>query len=261
MSDVPTPTFPTLSLEVDGGIGRLVLNRPHRLNALSPQAMQDIIAASGWLAALPELRVALVAGEGRAFCAGFDLDEMRGAAETRDKATADLGQRMVEAVEAIPAITVALVQGHCVGGGLLLAAACDLRVATAEAHFSIPELEIGIPLAWGGVPRLVRLVGPTVAMELVLDCGTFDAVQALNWRLINRVVPEGALAEYGQEWAERLARHPLTALRITKQRFSEVSQALCTSAGSEVDAEGLLAVLKDPETHLTQQRYIASRRG
>jgi len=261
MSDVPTPTFPTLSLEVDGGIGRLVLNRPHRLNALSPQAMQDIIAASDWLAALPELRVALVAGEGRAFCAGFDLDEMRGAAATRDKATADLGRRMVEAVEAIPAITVALVQGHCVGGGLLLAAACDLRMAAADAQFSIPELEIGIPLAWGGVPRLVRVVGPTVAMELVLDCNAFDAAQALDWRLINKVVPPDALVESGRAWAERLARHPLTALRITKQRFSEVSQALCTSAGSEVDAEGLLAVLKDPETHLTQQRYIASRRG
>ena len=102
----------------------------------------------------------LVAGEGRAFCAGFDLDEMRGAAATRDKATADLGRRMVEAVEAIPAITVALVQGHCVGGGLLLAAACDLRMAAADAQFSIPELEIGIPLAWGGVPRLGRVVGP-----------------------------------------------------------------------------------------------------
>jgi enoyl-CoA hydratase/carnithine racemase len=167
---------------------------------------------------------------------------------------------MVEAVEGIPAITLALVQGHCVGGGVLLAAACDLRVVADDARFSIPEMDIGIPLGWGGVPRLIRLVGPTLAMELVLDCRPFDAPQALAWRFVNRVVPLADLPRSGREWAERLAALPLGALRETKRRFAAAAESLCPSAGSERDADALLAAYRDPETLALQQRYIAARR-
>ncbi len=255
------PPFQTLSLQLQGGIGRLSLNRPHKLNALSPQSMQEIIAASGWLAARPDLRVLLLGGEGRAFCAGFDLDAMRGSAAPKTRADTDLGRQMIEAFEAIPAVTLALVQGHCIGGGLLLAAACDLRIAAADASFSIPEMEIGIPLGWGGVPRLVRLLGPTLAMELVLDCRPFDAAQALAWRLVNRVVPPDALARSGRDWAERLASRPLAALRATKRRFAQVNEAQCPGLDSQGDADDLLAAYGDAETLQLQQRYIAARRG
>jgi enoyl-CoA hydratase/carnithine racemase len=255
------PRFESLLLQVRGGIGRLSLNRPRKLNALSPQSMQEIIAASRWLAALPDLRVLLLDGEGRAFCAGFDLDAMRGSAAPKTRADTDLGRRMIEAFEAIPAITLATVQGHCIGGGLLLAAACDLRIAADDASFSIPEMEIGIPLGWGGVPRLVRLLGPTVAMELVLDCRPFDAAQALAWRLVNRVVPTQALASSGRDWAERLASRPLAALRATKRRFAQVSEALCPALDSQCDAEDMLAAYGDAETLQVQQRYIAARHG
>ena len=135
----------------------------------------------------------LFGGEGRAFCAGFDLNAMRESRGSMDRQATDLGRQMIEAFEAIPAITLGEVQGHCVGGGFLLAAACDLRIAADDARFSIPEMELGIPLGWGGVPRLIRLVGPTAAMELVLDCRPIDAAQALAWRLVNRVVPAAEL--------------------------------------------------------------------
>lgn len=255
------PRFESLQLRLDGGIAQLTLGRPARLNALSPALMQEVIDASRWLAGVPELRVLLLAGAGRAFCAGFDLDAMRGAARPVDRDATDLGRRMVEAVEAIPAITLALVQGHCIGGGVLLAAACDLRIAADDARFSIPEMDIGIPLGWGGVPRLMRLLGPTVAMELVLDCRPFDAAQALAWRFVNRVVPVDALAARGDEWAQRLATRPLRSLRATKQRFAAAADDLCTAAGSEADADALLAAYRDGETQALQQRYIAARRG
>ncbi len=261
MAEPAPPRFQNLRLQLQGGIGRLTLNRPARLNALSPQAMHEIIAASRWLATLPELRVLLLAGEGRAFCAGFDLDAMRDDSAPKTRADTDLGREMMVAFEAIPAITLALVQGHCIGGGLLLAAACDLRLAAADARFAIPEMELGIPLGWGGVPRLVRLLGPTVAMELVLDCQPFDAAQALAWRLVNRVVPADALAASGDAWAVRLATRPLAALRTTKRRFAQVNEALCPAADSHVDADDLLAAYGDAETLQLQQRYIAARRG
>ena len=255
------PRFESLHLDIQGGIGHLRLNRPAKLNALSPELMREIIEASRWLAALPDLRVLVFGGNGRAFCAGFDLQAMRDARRPIDREATDLGRQMVEALEAIPAVTLATVRGHCVGGGVLLAAACDLRIAADDARFSIPEMEIGIPLGWGGVPRLIRLVGPTLAMELVLDCTPFDAAQALAWRFVNRVVPVDELDARGLAWAQRLAQRPLNALRTTKQRFAVAAETLCPAAGSQADADALLAAYRDPETQQMQQRYISARQG
>jgi enoyl-CoA hydratase/carnithine racemase len=260
IAETPPPTFDTLQLQLHGSVGQLMLNRPHKLNALSPATMQDIITACRWFAARDELRVLLLGGAGRAFCGGFDLDAMRDGSAAPHRDATDLGRRMIEALEAIPAITLALVQGHCVGGGVLLALACDLCIAADDARFSIPEMELGIPLGWGGVPRLIRRVGPAVAMELVLDCTPFDAQQALAWRCINRVAPVAELPAAGRAWAQRLASRPLNALRATKQRFRAASEALCSAAGSEVDADALLAAYRDAETLDVQQRYIAARR-
>jgi enoyl-CoA hydratase/carnithine racemase len=255
------PRFESLQLQIQGGIGHLRLNRPAKLNALSPELMHEIIGASRWLATLPDLRVLVFGGVGRAFCAGFDLQAMRDVRRPMDREATDLGRQMIEAFEAIPAITLATVRGHCIGGGVLLAAACDLRIVAEDARFSIPEMEIGIPLGWGGVPRLIRLVGPTVAMELVLDCSPFDAVQALAWRFVNRVVPVDELEARGLAWAQRLAQRPLQALRTTKQRFAAAAETLCPAAGSQADADALLAAYRDPETQHMQQRYISARQG
>lgn len=261
MADPTPPAFDSLLLRSEGGIGRLTLNRPHKLNALSPATMQEIITACQWLAARDDLRIVLLDGAGRAFCGGFDLDAMREGRGRTDRDATDLGRRMIEALEAIPAITLSLVQGHCVGGGVLLALTCDLCLAADDARFSIPEMELGIPLGWGGVPRLIRRVGPAVALELVLDCRPFDAQQALAWRCINRVMPRAELQAEAEAWAQRLATRPLNALRTTKQRFRAAADALCSAAGSEIDADGLLAAYRDPETLAVQQRYIAARRG
>lgn len=261
IADTVAPRFESLQLDIDGGIGHLRLNRPAKLNALSPELMREIIEASRWVATLSELRVLVFGGVGRAFCAGFDLQAMRDSRRPIDREATDLGRQMIEAFEAIPAITLATVRGHCIGGGVLLAAACDLRMAAEDARFSIPEMEIGIPLGWGGVPRLIRLVGPTVAMELVLDCTPFDAAQALAWRFVNRVVPVDELEARGLAWAQRLAQRPVQALRTTKQRFAAAAETLCPAAGSQADADALLAAYRDPETQQMQQRYISARQG
>ena len=167
---------------------------------------------------------------------------------------------MLEAWGALDAITIAAVQGACVGGGMLLAGACDLRVASSDASFFIPELDLGIPLAWGGVPRLVRLLGPTLAMELVLDGTRFDAAQALAWRFVNRVVDAHALADEARQWAERLARHPPSVLRAIKRRFTGAVEALSPTAGSECDADDLLAALRDPQAQEAMRTYLLKRR-
>lgn len=259
MSDPAPPEYGTLRVEVADDLGLIELARPDRLNALSPTALEELTDASRWLATLPGLRVVRLRGAGRAFCAGYDLDAMRDSRAALDRTATDRGRRMAEAVSAIPAITIAAIHGHCVGGGVVLAACCDLRIAADDARFSIPEMALGIPLGWGGVPRLVALVGPTVAMELVVDCTPFDARQALDWRFVNRVVPAADLDAESLAWARRLAERPLNALRTTKRRFAEVIERLSPAAGSEGDADALLAAYADPETQDVQRRYLRQR--
>ena len=167
--------FATLEVSVDGPIGRLWLNRPQRLNALSLETLTELAAAARWFDEQEAVRVVVVGGHGRAFSAGADLDGFPVAADARVRQAADAGRLMAEALEAMRAVTVAAIQGWCVGGGLVLAAACDLRVATDTARFSIPEIDLGIPLAWGGIPRLVREIGPALTKELVITCREFYA--------------------------------------------------------------------------------------
>ena len=138
--------FNTLEVAVDGAIGSLWLNRPQRLNALSVEVLRELAGAARWFDEQDGVRVVLVGGRGRAFCAGADLDAFPAVADAGVRQAADLGRLMAEAIEGMRAVTVARIQGWCVGGGLVLAAACDLRVAGASARFSIPEIDLGVPV-------------------------------------------------------------------------------------------------------------------
>lgn len=253
------PHSPDVHLEVQGGVALVRLQRPGRLNALSPALMRDLIEASTWLGTQDSIRCVVLSGAGSAFCAGFDLAELRLDAAP-DEDLADLGRRCINAWAAQPAITIAAVQGPCLGGGLLLAAACDLRVASFDACFALPEIELGIPLAWGGIPRLVRLLGPTRALEWVLDAPRVDARQALAQGLINRCLEEGESAHAAaRAWAQRIAQRPALALRQTKQRFAQAIDALSPVAGSEHDAEMLRQALADEEVRAVLAVYLARR--
>jgi len=248
----------TLEVETDGPIARITLNRPAKLNALSPQLLEELIEASRLLDARPDVKVVVVTGAGRAFCAGFDLNAfLDGTRDPRD--TADLGRRMAEAVSGMRALTIAAIHGRCVGGGVVLAAACDLRIASADAVFSIPEVDLGIPLAWGGIPRLVRELGPAVTKELVLTCRPFAAEEARALRFLNRVVPDGEQLTAADALAVELAGKPAFVLTATKQRVTAVTEDLATTAGSEADADLLLAAVSDPESQEQARRYLTAR--
>ncbi len=184
--------FATLEVAVEGPVGALWLNRPKRLNALSGEVLRELAAAARWFDTQSGVRVVVVGGRGRAFSAGADLDGFPSAADAGVREAADLGRLMAEALEGMRALTIARIQGWCVGGGLVLAAACDLRIAAESARFSIPEIDLGIPLAWGGIPRLVREIGPALTKELVITCREFTPQEAQAaafligwWRIAN----------------------------------------------------------------------------
>ena len=249
-----------LSIQTAGAVGRLTLSRPDKLNALSPALLGDLIEAARDLDARPEVKVVIVSGEGRAFCAGFDLGAFAAQdAEGDTRATADLGRRMAEAITGMRALTIARVHGHCVGGGLVLAAACDLRVAAADAVFSIPEVELGIPLAWGGIPRLVREIGPAMTKELVLTCRPFTAEEGRALGLLNRVVPPAELGEAVDALAAQLADRAAFTLTATKTHVNAAAEDLASTAGAVRDADVLLAAVADPESRAAAAQYLRSR--
>jgi enoyl-CoA hydratase/carnithine racemase len=249
-----------LRLTLTPPLAVLTLTRAARLNALSPSLIEALVDAAQRLGAADDCHVVLLRGEGRVFCAGFDLDTLPAAASIT-VADADLGRRLIDAWSTLPQLAVAAVHGACVGGGLLLAAACDLRIAAAGTRFAVPELELGLPLTWGGVPRLVRLLGPTLAAQVLFDASPFDAGQALAWRLVNRVVDAPAFETAAQDWATQLARHPGFVLRATKRRLAAAVEALSPALGDARDAADLIAARADPQADAALQRYLAARRG
>ncbi len=249
MADATEPHFTTLRVEVDGRIGRLTLTQPDKLNPLGTVPLREIAEAARWFDTT-SASVVIVTGEGRAFSSGFDLREFAGgdsptSASSRDQA--DLGRLMAEAMDRMSALAIAAIKGPCVGGGVVLAGVCDLRIAADDTVFSIPEVDLGIPLAWGGIPRLVREIGPALTRELVLTCRPFSPEEALQIGFINRIVPRAELESAVDELAEQLARKAPSVVRATKRQVNEALEDVASTAGSWADADQLGAAMRDPE--------------
>jgi len=258
------PALDTIRIEREGDapLAHLVLNRPDRLNALSRVLLTELVEACHWLDGQRDVKVVVVRGEGRAFSAGFDLDDFARPDESLSVHDgADLGRIATDALTDTRALTIASIRGHCVGGGVVLAAACDLRIAADDVRFSIPEVDLGIPLAWGGIPRLTRELGPAVTKELVLTCRPFAADEALRLRFVNRVVPAAELDATVAELAEELADKPSFSLRATKQQVNAVMEEIAGTGRSAGDADMLVAALQDAESMATSRRYRDARRN
>lgn len=248
------PDFTTLRAEVDGRIGRLTLTQPDKLNPLGTVPLAEIAEAAAWFDTT-DASIVVVTGEGRAFSSGFDLREF---ADT-GPGSADLGRVMADSMERMRALTVAAIKGHCVGGGVVLAGVCDLRIAADDTVFSIPEVDLGIPLAWGGIPRLTREIGPALTRELVLTCRPFDAEEARSAGFVNRVVPRAELESAVDELAEQLARKAPSVVAATKRQVHEASENMASTTGAWADAIALGAALRDPDAREAARQYLDAR--
>ncbi|MFZ4720324.1 MAG: enoyl-CoA hydratase/isomerase family protein [Ilumatobacteraceae bacterium] len=250
---VDAASFDTIVATVDGARGELVLNRPDKLNPLSSHTLHEIEHAARWFDEHHDLKVVVVSGAGRAFSAGADLSAFAAAAPMEDR---QIGWRMGRAMDEMRAVTVARLHGWCIGGGLIVAAGCDLRVAADTARFSIPEIDLGIPLAWGGIPRLVREIGPALTKELVMTCRPFDAAEAKAAGFVNRVVPEADLDAAVESLVHTLLEKPKLALLETKAHVNAVTESMVGTGRSWADADGLYAGLRDEEGRQSAARYV-----
>ena len=216
----PATGRPTVALENRGAIAILTLDRPEKRNALSPVehvALQRILAE---LRSDFETRVVVLTGAGGTFSAGADLGRTREEGKPRNdlerRHRARIGDRTVAAIEALDQVTIAAIDGPCVGGGAVLALACDMRVMARSAWISIPEVALGIPLTWGALPLLMREIGPARTIELVATGDRVDAATALDLRLVSHVVPDGDALAAALELAARIAARPAVPVAMTK---------------------------------------------
>ncbi len=217
------PQLRTMRIEVDAEIGTLTLDRPEAFNAMSPEMIVELTTAFAWLADRAPLRALIVTGAGKAFCAGGDVNwfrkgveeeeidlpaEVRRGAETLHQAIIDLRR--------IPYPVIAAVNGPAAGAGFSLALACDTRIASKSAFFACAYGRIGASPDGGMTYFLPRVVGPSRALEILLNDPNMSAEDALSERLVAEVVAPEELSERAREKAEKLAAKAPHYVRMAK---------------------------------------------
>jgi enoyl-CoA hydratase/carnithine racemase len=205
-----------VQLEVQGGVGTILLNRPP-MNALSFQVQEEIRQAALEASQRQDVRAVVLFGGSKVFAAGADIKEMAQASYQDMVARSNALQASFTAVARIPKPTIAAITGYALGGGCELALCCDLRIAGEKAKLGQPEIQLGIIPGAGGTQRLPRLVGPARAKELIYTGRFVSAEEALHIGLVDRVVPDDEVYSAAMDMAEQFARGPAYALRAAKE--------------------------------------------
>jgi enoyl-CoA hydratase/carnithine racemase len=253
-------------VERDGAVCRLVLDRPDKRNALDEEvrvALRDALTA---LADDPAVRVVVLAGAGPSFSAGADL--VSGMAPQPDwvarRHASGAWQRLLTLLGSIPQVTVARLHGHVIGGAVLLAAACDLRVGDPTVRLRIPELALGIPLTWGGNPLLAREIGLARAREWVMTGRAIDADEAHHAGFLQRLAPDGGLDTLLGEVLGELLDMPPGPLALTRASFNAIGMAAGHPELGWADADVLRWSQLEPESQqaaITYAERLQTRRG
>lgn len=195
--------YTTLLSSLEQGILTLTINRPDKLNALNKDVFADLNKALDEIYANDEIRSVIITGAGpKAFVAGADISEFSGLSLEQARALAAAGQQSFFRIERSPKPIVACVNGFALGGGCELAMSCHFRIASDNARFGQPEVNLGLLPGYGGTQRLVQLIGKGRALELLMSAGMIDAATALQYGLVNYVVPQEELLAKGRSVLE-----------------------------------------------------------
>lgn len=249
------PSYTELTVERDGGIAVVTMNRPAKRNSLSLQMMRDLDAALAALAPDREMRAVVLRGEGPAFCAGHDLRELVGRDVEIYREIFDACVELMARIAAIPQPVIAEVAKVATAAGCQLVAACDLAVCSTEATFATPGVRIGLFCSTPMV-ALTRAIGRKRAMEMLLTGDAIDASTALAWGLVNRVVAPERLHDETLALARKIASSSRAVVALGKAAFYaqidldqnrayDYAKAVMTSNALEPDAtEGITAFLE-----------------
>lgn len=252
MTTLPLPdlaadrTFRTLRCYRQGALMTIELHVPELGNVVSDAMLDDLLAVLGDQD--EAVKVVVLTGAGDDFCLGGDRSEYAhhlagDPVGSGIRLSGIKARRVCDALTANPAVTIARVQGKAVGAGVALALACDLRVGSDTATFRLPELALGLPLAWGGLlPRLISEAGAARVRDLILTGRTFDADEAHSMSILQRVVPVNELDAAVTAWAKPVLRRPAPALRVTKTLLNSLTASTRLADASMLDPELMAAV-------------------
>ena len=239
--------FKNTLYEKSEGIATITINRPDALNALNVETLKEISSRIADAKEDQNIKVIILTGAGdRAFCAGADLNMMKGTGAYKGMHLSQFGQKLTMEIEELKKPVIAAINGYALGGGLELAMACDLRIASENARLGQPEVNVGLIPGWGGTQRLPRFVGKGIAKELIFTGKRIDAKTAERHGLLNKVVPLDQLESTVKEIASELMNKSPIAIELAKQLINN-STEIDPRVGliNEAEAFGVLASTED----------------
>lgn len=253
-------TLETMLYQVRDGIAHVRLNRPHRLNAMVPQLMRDLHDALQAAARDPAVRVVILSGEGRAFCAGDDLKETAkghgGIAEIR-QFVRDIQQVTVD-IKTMRKPVIAAVHGYALGGGCELALGCDLIVAAEDARFGFPETGVGLFVTGGVTHFLPRAVGLAKAKELIMTGEYIDGREAARLGLVNRAVPKDEVPATAEALAKKIMGKAPLGIELAKTALEAGVQTDLTTAMA-LETEGTITCFLSEDAQEAAQAFVEKR--
>ncbi|ODT89739.1 MAG: hypothetical protein ABS78_01205 [Phenylobacterium sp. SCN 70-31] len=245
-----------------GAVVEVSLARPEARNALQALTIHELTEVAQLLRRRSDVAAVILAGAPTFFSAGADVADFENRIraptllETRDVVMA--GPDMCQAWEEIEAVTIAAIEGYCVGGACALALACDFRILGGSAFLRLPEVALGVNMSWRTVPRVTALVGPARAKRFVIFGERTDAPTCLHWGLADAVVDDGRTVDEAQAWAARVTALPPLPVRMTKEQVNATAHAL-SHAASYMDRDQYLVTSRTRDFAEGREAFLQRR--
>jgi len=250
-----SPT-PRMIAEKDGPVGRLIFNKPERHNATSSDMWAAIPVILDDFEKDPAIRVVVVTGAGdKAFVSGADISEFETARSTPEqvKHYDEIGELANTRLTKCSKPTIARIRGYCVGGGLAVSLTCDIRIASENSKFAVPAAKLGLGYRAAGIKTLMNVVGPAYAKEIFYTGRLFDAAEALQMGLLNRVVPDAELDSYVDNYCKLIGQNAPLTMHAAKRTIEEL-----TRLDGKADLARSAALVKEC---FESEDYIEGRRA
>jgi enoyl-CoA hydratase len=252
--------FKYILYEKSEGIATITLNRPEALNAFNADVINEILQALEDVKADENVRVVVLTGAGeKAFSAGADIKAMRGMNALKARELSQMGEKLCTALENFEKPVIAAINGYALGGGLEVAMACDIRIASENARMGQTEINIGLIPGWGGTQRLTRLIGTTKAKELIFTGKMIDAKTAEQLGLVNMAVPQDKFRETVRQFALELVQKAPAALKVAKALINKGSE-ISLDAAIALEREGFGVVASTEDLQEGVSAFIEKRK-
>jgi enoyl-CoA hydratase/carnithine racemase len=233
------------------GLMIVTLNRPQKLNAITPEMHEELQQVCRELQTDAEARVVILTGAGRAFSAGADTSNSGIASAEKgtlrperslleERLRSGLGNRTCAALERLEQVTIAAVNGLAIGGAVAMAASCDLRLAAESAWFALPEVDRNVAIAWSALPRLMRELGPARTKEFVMTGDRISSAGMLDWGFVNHVFPDGEVLARATTLARQFLEKPPLVLALLKSATNALAQSMISEQVVHSDRDLLL---------------------